>query len=240
VVFKRIVGGLIILFVIAAVLLTFPQVREIGWGVLASAGVLSLLIGLAASPTIENLVASVQIALSQPIKIDDIVVINGEWGKVEEISSTYVVVLIWDQRRLIVPLSKIVKEPFQNWTRKSQDIIGTVFLYVDYTFPVNALREELKRVTESSPLWDKKVCVLHVTELKEQTMELRCLVSAKNAGNSFDLRCIVRESLIDFLQKNYPHCLPRTRMVYEGPRTPDKSKHPLMLSRLSEHSNVSG
>jgi small-conductance mechanosensitive channel len=154
----------------------------------------------------------VQIALTQPIRIDDAVVIEGEWGRVEEITGTYVVIRIWDLRRLIVPLKYFMEKPFQNWTRQTSNLIGAVLLYVDYSTPVDAVRTRLKQILEASPLWDGKVMALQVTDARERTMELRCLAGARNSGDAFDLRCDVREKLIAFLQAEYPHALPRDRL----------------------------
>jgi small-conductance mechanosensitive channel len=197
---------------IGAALMTFEQVRMLGTAVLASAGIAGLIVGLAARPVLENLFAGLQIALTQPIRIDDVVIIDGEWGRIEEVTLTYIVVRIWDQRRLIVPFSKIISESFQNWTRISADILGTVFLHTDYTVPVERVREELKRICESCDKWDGKVCALQVTEARERTMELRALVSAKDSPTAWDLRVYVREKLIDFMQREFPDALPRTRI----------------------------
>lgn len=183
-----------------------------GTGLLASAGLASLVLAVAAKSTASNFIAGLQIAISEPIRIDDVVVIQGEWGRIEEITSTYVVVKIWDLRRLVVPLSYFIEQPFQNWTRRTGDIMGTAFLYVDYSVPVEPLRKELTRIVSESPLWDRLVCGLQVTNLSERTMELRCLVSSGGSGENFDLRCLVREKMIEFLRENYPAALPTVRM----------------------------
>lgn len=196
----------------ALVLMTFPRARELGASVLASAGLAGLVIGLAARPVFENLIAGIQIALTQPINLDDVVIVEGEWGWIEEISSTYVVVRIWDQRRLIVPLTYFIQHPFQNWTRRSADILGTVFLYADYSLPVQKVREKLEEIVAASELWDGRVCVLQVTDSRERTMELRALVSAADSPTAWDLRVQVREKLIEYLQKEFPEALPRTRV----------------------------
>ena len=166
---------------------------------------------MAARPALSNWIAGIQIALTQPIRLDDVVVVEGEWGRIHEITTTYVVVRIWDQRRLIVPFSHILSKPFQNWTRKSSEIMGTVFLHTDYTVPVEKVRDELKKITEASDKWDGRVCGLQVTDSKAETLELRALVSAEDASKAWDLRCEVREKLVEFLQREYPQCLPRTR-----------------------------
>jgi small-conductance mechanosensitive channel len=157
------------------------------------------------------LIAGVQIALTEPMRIDDVVIVEGEWGRLEEVNTTYVVIRTWDLRRLIVPLTYFMEKPFQNWTRTSTDLIGTVFIHADYTVPVEDLRAELQRLVEASTLWNRKTCVLHVTDAKERTMELRALVSASNASDLWDLRCYTREGLVRFLQERHPRHLPRMR-----------------------------
>jgi small-conductance mechanosensitive channel len=188
-----------------------------GTGLLASAGLASLVLAVAAKSTASNLLAGLQIALSEPIRIDDVVVIQGEWGRIEEITTTYVVVKIWDLRRLVVPLSYFIEQPFQNWTRTTGDIMGTAFLYVDYSVPVEPLRAVLRNVVSQSPLWDGRVCGLQVTNLTERSMELRCLVSSRGSAENFDLRCLVREKMIEFLQANYPNALPTLRLEMREP-----------------------
>lgn len=209
--FKRIGEVIVVLATVALVLITFPSIRHLGVSLFASAGIAGIVIGLAARPTISNLIAGVQVALTQPIRVDDVVIVEGEWGWIEEITTTYVVVRIWDQRRLIVPLSQFIEKPFQNWTRKTADILGTVYLYADYTIPVEAVREELKRLVDGHPKWDGKVCGLQVTNTTDRAVELRALVSARNSGDAWDLRCDLREGLVAFLQSRYPECLPRVR-----------------------------
>lgn len=189
-----------------------PGLWKYGTGLLASAGLASLLLAAAAKSTVSNLLAGMQIALTEPIRIDDVVVIAGEWGRIAEITSTYVVINIWDQRTLIVPLSYFIEQPFANWTRTGSEILGTAFLYLDYTVPVEELRAELLRVVTESPLWDQRVCGLQVTDLREHTMELRCLISSRDSGRSFDLRCLVREKMIAFVREHYPHALPTMRV----------------------------
>lgn len=211
----RIIGRTLDIVIIvigaSAILMTFPTVRQLGTSLLASAGIAGLAIGLAARPMLENLIAGLQLAASQPITLDDVVIIEGEWGRIEEITATYVVVRIWDQRRLIVPFSHILSKPFQNWTRKNSEIMGTVFLHTDYTVPVDKVRDELMKITEASDKWDGRVCGLQVTDSKAETLELRALVSAEDASKAWDLRCEVREKLVEFLQRDYPQCLPKTR-----------------------------
>ncbi len=199
------------------------KIWHYGAGLLASAGLASLVLATAAKSTASNILAGLQIAMTEPIRIDDVVVVQGEWGRIEEITTSYVVVAIWDQRRLIVPLTYFIEQPFQNWTRRTSDLLGTAFLYVDYSVPVDALRQEFTRVLESTALWDRRVNSLQVTNLSEHTMELRCLASARSSGDLFDLRCYVREKMIDFVQKNYPDAFPRTRfsaVAREDPSSP--------------------
>ncbi len=212
---QKIVNFIIIILGIGLILVSFEPIRKIGVGLFASAGVAGIIIGFSAQKAIGTLVAGIQIAFAQPFRLDDAVVVEGEWGWIEEINLTYVVVRIWDQRRLVLPTTYFLEKPFQNWTRTSADIIGSVFLYTDYSVPFDALREELDRILENTPLWDKKVKVLQVTDAKERTVESRILVSAKNSPTAWDLRVHVREKMIEFLQKNYPAALPRTRVVLE-------------------------
>jgi small-conductance mechanosensitive channel len=222
-IFRRAVIGFILILTAGCLLWTFHDERiwKAGTGLIASAGIASLILATAAKSTASNFLAGLQIALTSPIRIDDVVVVQGEWGRIEEITSAYVVVKIWDQRRLIVPLSYFIENSFTNWTRQSAEILGTAFLYVDYTVPVEAMRTELQKIAVSSPLWDKRVCVLQVTDLKETTMEIRCLVSSRNSSESFDLRCYVREQMIAFLRDNYPEALPHLRILSkpDSPKT---------------------
>jgi small-conductance mechanosensitive channel len=196
--------------------MTFPAARQIGTSILASAGIAGIAVGLAARPVIENLLAGLQIAFTQPLRLDDVVIIDDEWGRVEEITSTFVVVRIWDQRRLIVPLSKVISESFQNWTRRSADIMGTVFMYVDYTIHVEPIRAWLKEYVGRHPKWDQRVCVLQVTDVTERTVQLRALVSAANAGDAFDLRCDTREAMMAYIQREFPDALPQVRSPATG------------------------
>ena len=212
---QKIVNFIIIILGVGLILVSFEPIRKIGVGLFASAGVAGIIIGFSAQKAIGTLVAGIQIAFAQPFRLDDAVVVEGEWGWIEEINLTYVVVRIWDQRRLVLPTTYFLEKPFQNWTRTSADIIGSVFIYTDYSVPFDALREELDRILENTPLWDKKVKVLQVTDAKERTVESRILVSAKNSPTAWDLRVHVREKMIEFLQKNYPAALPRTRVVLE-------------------------
>src|SRR5882762_9728130 len=221
-VIQRIVIVMIIVITAAAMLMTFPNARQIGASIFASAGLAGLVVGMAARPTLASLIAGLQVAITQPIRIDDSVVVEGEWGWIEEIETTYVVVRLWDLRRLILPLTYFIEKPFQNWTRTTADLLGTVMIYVDYSLPVEPLRQELQRVLKTTPLWDGKTWGLQVTDLTENTMQIRALMSASSAPKTFDLRCYVREKLIKFLQEKYPQCLPQRRenlLLDNGPAT---------------------
>ncbi|MEM1165113.1 MAG: mechanosensitive ion channel domain-containing protein [Planctomycetota bacterium] len=202
---------IVILIAAAAILYLFDPVRQLGTALLASAGVAGLVIGMAARPVFENLIAGLQIALTQPINLDDAVIIEGEWGWVETIGATYVVIKIWDDRRLVVPLSHFINTPFQNWTKQTSHLLGTVFLHVDYRMSIDALRAELARLLRNTELWDERVELIQVTDAKEQTVELRVLVSAESSPKLWDLRCYVREGLVRFLQREHPESLPRLR-----------------------------
>ena len=211
---QKLTTVIIILIASAVILMSFSRVRELGTSILASAGIAGLIIGLAAQKSIANLLAGLQIAFTQPIRLGDVVVVENEWGRIEEITLSYVVVHIWDHRRLVLPISYFLEKPFQNWTRVSSDILGTVFIHVDYTVPVNTLRVELARILkqEGSSMWDGKVGMIQVTNASIQGIELRLLVSSINASLNWDLRCLVREQMISFIQKNYPEVLPKFRL----------------------------
>ncbi|OLY93064.1 Small-conductance mechanosensitive channel [Cnuella takakiae] len=208
---RQVITGFIVLLTIAAILLSFDTMRRLGAGLLTGVGIGGIVVGFAAQRSLANLLAGFQIAFTQPIRIDDVVVVEGEWGRVEEITLTYVVVSIWDERRLILPITYFIEKPFQNWTRTSSQIIGTVFLYADYNLPMDPLRAELDRLLDNHPLWDKRVKVLQVTNTTGQHIEIRILVSAANSGQAFDLRCFVREQMVAFINREFPGSLPRTR-----------------------------
>jgi len=208
---KRIIYAIVIVLAFAMILMTFSKVRQVGTSILASAGIVGIIVGFAAQRSIATLLAGIQIAITQPIRLDDVVVIENEWGRIEEITLTYVVVRIWDQRRLILPITYFLEKPFQNWTRQSAEILGTVFLYVDYTVPVSIVREELQNILGQTELWDQRVCSLQVTNTTDRIVELRALMSAADSSKAWELRCLVRERLIDFLQKKYPDSLPKVR-----------------------------
>ena len=223
-VLRRATNILLVIFTTGAVLLTFDAVQEYGVSLFASAGAAGLILGLAARPVLANLIAGIQIAITQPIRLDDVVIVEGEWGWIEEIFATYVVVRIWDWRRMVVPLSYFIEKPFQNWTRESASIIGAVFWYLDYTVPVDEVRAKLEEVVKASPHWDGKVVNLQVTDTDKDTISLRGLMSARTSPQAWDLRCEVREKMIDWLQKTYPEALPRLRgeletRPAEGPST---------------------
>jgi small-conductance mechanosensitive channel len=208
--------------------MTFEKVHQIGVSILAYAGIAGIIVGFAAQRSISTLIAGIQIAITQPIRIDDVVIVENEWGRIEEITLTYVVVRIWDQRRLIVPITFFIESPFQNWTRESAEILGTVFMYVDYRAPIDELRSELERIVAETSLWDKRVAKIQVTNTTDKAIELRALVSAENSSNAWELRCTVREKLISFLQQNYPECLPMVRVELEK----DKSFSTKNLKRI--------
>ncbi len=210
-VIARVIQGAIILVGVALALMTFPAIRQVGATLLASAGIIGLVAGIAAKPLFGNLIAGLQIALAQPIRLDDVVIVEGEWGRIEEITSTYVVVRIWDERRMVVPLQWFIENPFQNWTRTSAQLLGTAFLWLDYRTPMAEVRAQLQKICEEDPRWDGRVCVAQVTETREHTIEVRLLVSARNSGDLFDLRCVVRERMIDYLGQCHPEALPRLR-----------------------------
>jgi small-conductance mechanosensitive channel len=209
------IGGL------SMALMTFPGARQLGASLLASAGVLGIVGGLAAKPVFSNLIAGLQLAVAQPIRIDDALIVKGEFGHVEEITGTYVVMKLWDERRMIVPLQWFIENPFENWTRTNAELLGTVMLWVDYTLPVEPLRAEAQRLCEAAPQWDGRTCSVQVVEASERAMQLRVLVSARSSGDAWDLRCLLREKLIEFIAREHPQALPRVRTEGEG--TGDKT-----------------
>lgn len=213
---RRVLVVLIVIVAASLMLMTFPAIRQIGESLLASAGLATLVLGMAMKGTLENLIASLQIAFAQPFRIGDAVVVEGEWGWIEEIGTMYVVIRIWDLRRLVLPISYFLSHPFQNWTRTSAEILGAAILYADYTVPVEELRRELRRICESTSLWKGNVCILHVADATERTIQLRALMDARNSGDAWDLRCLVREKLVEFLRTNHPEGLPRYRAEFSG------------------------
>jgi small-conductance mechanosensitive channel len=220
---QRAADTLTIIITAAAALMTFETVRQYGVSLFASAGVVGIVVGLAARPVLTNFIAGIQIAMTQPIRLEDAVIVESEYGWVEDIAAAYVVIRLWDRRRLIVPLSYFIEKPFQNWSRQSTDLIGAVVFYVDYTAPVGRIRDKLNEIVAQSPLWDRQVVNLQVNEIRETTMQLRALVSAKNADALGSLQAELREKLIDFLQKEHPEALPRGRAALDlAPRALDR------------------
>jgi small-conductance mechanosensitive channel len=219
-VLKRVASTVVIVFTAGAALMTFSAVRQIGVSLFASAGLAGIVAGLAARPVLANLIAGIQLAITQPIRLDDSVIVENEWGTIEEITSTYVVVRVWDLRRLIVPLAYFIEKPFQNWTREGTALLGAVLLYLDYTAPVERIRAKAAEIAAQSRLWDHKVIGVQVTDAKEHSIEVRVLVSAANASAAFDLRCEMREKLIAFLRAEHPAALPHTRAELTLHETP--------------------
>jgi small-conductance mechanosensitive channel len=215
-VLKGTLNTLIIVMTVAAALMTFEHVRQYGVSLFASAGIAGIVVGLAARPMLSNLIAGIQLAITQPIRIEDAVIVENEFGFVEEITSTYVVVRLWDLRRMVVPLTYFIEKPFQNWTRDLGALIGSVFIRADYTVPVEELRAKLNEIVKGSPLWDGRVVALQVTNADEYTVELRALASARSASAAFDLRCLIREKLIEYLAREHPYALPHRRQEQIG------------------------
>lgn len=212
----KIANFVVVLSAIGLVALNIPSIRQVGVGIFTSVGVAGILIGLSAQKIVGALLAGIQIAITQPFRLEDAVVVEGEWGWIEEINLTFIVVRLWDKRRLVLPTTYFLEKPFQNWTRTTADIVGTVFLYTDYRIPLEELRKELTRLLKSTPLWDGQVNVLQVTDSKETTMESRILVSAKNSPTAWDLRVFIREKMIEYIQNKYPESLPRTRIILDN------------------------
>lgn len=212
---QRVAALLIALISLGLALLTIPGVRQWGMSLLASAGVVGIVAGLALQPFLTNMIAGIQIATSQPIRLDDAVLVEGERGQIEEITSTYVVVKLWDWRRMVLPLTYFIQRPFQNWTRDDARLIGVTLLYVDYEAPIDRLRAHLETVAQASPLWDGDVVALQVTDINNRTAQVRCLTSARNASNTFDLRCDVREQMLAFMRDHCREALPRDRIDLE-------------------------
>jgi len=207
----RIIFVVVLIVALGVMLMTFPTIRSIGTSLLASAGLAGLIVGMAMRPTLASLVAGIQIALTQPIRLEDSVVVEGEWGWIEEIGTTHVIIRIWDLRRLVVPLSYFIEHPFQNWTRTNPDLLGTVLLWVDYTVAVEEVRQELRRILGTTAYWKGEVCVLQVADASDRAIQLRAVMDARNASQAWELRCYVREKLIQFLQQRYPQSLPKFR-----------------------------
>jgi len=215
-VISKVLYAVITLFTMASVLMLFQEVRQFGTSILASAGVVGIILGFAAQKTISNLFAGFQLAMTQPIRLDDVVIVEGEWGRIEEITLTYVIVHIWDDRRLVVPLSYFIEKPFQNWTRASAQLLGSVFVWVDYSLPLDEIRKALKEIIEPHPLWDKRFWNLQVTDATEKTMQIRVLATSADSAKSWDLRCDIREKLIAYIQQQHPQSLPHFRTQIGG------------------------
>ena len=211
--FNRIATFIIIFVTVGLILLSIPGVRDIGVTLVASAGLAGLAVGAAAQPALKSLIAGVQMALTEPINIDDVVIVEGEWGWIEDIRTTYVVVKIWDQRRLVVPTTYFLEKPFQNWTKKTAQLLGTVFLYLDPATRVAPIREEFERLIKANARWDGRVQVLQVTETQRDAKEVRLLMSAKDSPTLFDLRCDIREAMLEWLAENYPEAFAKTRLM---------------------------
>lgn len=210
---ERMLKFLIIILAIGFVLMTFDAIRRVGVSLLASAGLAGVIIGFAAQKSIATIIAGIQIAFTQPIRIQDVVIVEGEWGRIEEITLTYVVVNIWDQRRLIVPITYFIDNPFQNWTRTNSELLGTIFLHLDYEVNTDGMRQQLQEIVREHPLWDGRVALVQVTDTTEKNMVVRLLVSGPNSGDLWDLRCDVREQMLKWLQQNYPESLPKNRLI---------------------------
>ena len=213
---RRITVGLVTLLALAAMLITFQGAQALGASLLASAGIIGIIVGVAARPTISNVIAGLEIFFSEPLRIEDVVVIEGEWGRVEDIRLTHIVLRLWDDRRLIVPLLYILDHPFQNWTRHSAHVLATAFVWVDYSTAIDQVRGELHRILEHSELWDRRYWNLQVTELEREGVQIRALMTAADAGAAWDLRCEVREKLLSFMQIEQPDALPRRRVELAG------------------------
>ena len=237
---RRIIVIGVNLVAVACALMLFEPVRQYGASILASAGVAGIVLGLAAQKTLANIFAGIQIAICQPIRIDDVVVVEGEWGRIEDISLTFVTVRIWDLRRLVLPINYFIEKPFQNWTRSSAKVINTVFLHADYTLPVEPLRQELIRIVSANPLWDGDVCVLQVTDATPRSMEIRCIMSTIDSSRGWDLKCETREGMVAYLQQNHPDCLPRVRAdLRRDPASPDPRDTPPVHVPSSAHGTSS-
>ncbi len=202
--------------ILSLMLIMIPGVRTVGVTLMASAGLAGLAVGAAAQPALKNLIAGIQMAFSEPIRLDDVVIVEGEWGRIEDIKLTYVVVRIWDDRRLIVPVSYFLEKPFQNWTTKTSDLLGTVFLYVDPATDIEPIRAKFVESVKANARWDGRVAILQVTDHRGDALELRGLLSARNAGTAFDLRCEVREAMMNYLRSDMPQALVRSRHSIEA------------------------
>jgi small-conductance mechanosensitive channel len=211
-VFKGIINSIIVIIALSIGLLTFEQVRIIGISLLTSAGIIGIILGFAAQKSIGMILAGIQLAITQPIRLDDVVIVEEEWGRIEEITLTYVVIKIWDERRLVLPVTYFLEKPFQNWTRTGADITGTIFLYVDYNFPVESIRIAIPDMLKENADWDGRILNVQITKTTEQYKEIRVLLSSSDASKNWDLRAAIREKLIDFINVNYPDTFAKTRI----------------------------
>ncbi|RPF72863.1 mechanosensitive ion channel family protein [Aurantiacibacter spongiae] len=211
--FSRIATFVIVFVTVGLVLLAIPGVRDIGVALVASAGLAGLAVGAAAQPALKSLIAGVQMALTEPINIDDAVVIEGEWGWIEDIRTTYVVVKIWDERRLVVPTAHFLDSAFQNWTKKTANLLGTALLYLDPATRIGPIREEFERQIAGNRRWDGRVKVVQVTETMRDAIEVRLLMSATDSPTLFDLRCDIREGMLEWLADNQPEAFAATRVM---------------------------
>ncbi|HTG39703.1 mechanosensitive ion channel family protein [Sphingomonas sp.] len=202
---------------ICLMLLSIPSIRAVGVTLMASAGLAGLAAGAAAQPLLKNLIAGVQMAFTEPIRLDDVVIVEGEWGRIEEIRLTYVVVAIWDERRLVVPVSQFLEKPFQNWTRNTSQLLGSVFLMLDPAADIDRLRAHAEGVVKSNSRWDGRAFVLQVTDTRPDAIEVRILATARDAGQAFDLRCDVREAMLAYIRAEMPEALPRRRVAMDMP-----------------------
>jgi small-conductance mechanosensitive channel len=215
-IFENIADTVIVIVTISVILMTFDGARVIGKSLLTSAGIAGIIIGFAAQKSIGMFLAGIQIAITQPISLDDVVIVEGEWGRIEEITLTYVVVKIWDERRMMLPVTYFLEKPFQNWTRSSANIMGTVFFYVGYDLPVQAIRDFVPEILKDNPNWDGRVFNVQITNSNEFYKEMRILVSSSDASKNWDLRTEVREKVIDFIQANYPDCFAKVRLNHNN------------------------
>ncbi|MBT8321780.1 MAG: mechanosensitive ion channel [Eudoraea sp.] len=225
---ERIIIFMVIFLALGIALISFEEIREIGISIFASAGVAGIIIGFSAQKMIATFLAGIQIAIAQPINLDDVVIVEGEWGRIDEITLTYVVVKIWDKRRLIVPTTYFIERPFQNWTKTSADLLATVFLYTDYQLPIDALRSELTRILKNTDLWDGEVNNIQITDSKAHYVEVRALMSAKDSSTAWELRVHVREQLIRFLQREYPESIAHTRLLVKNNGSKDMTDNMLL------------
>ncbi|MCC6918317.1 MAG: mechanosensitive ion channel [Alphaproteobacteria bacterium] len=226
---RRAIGTLVVLITAGLALMTIASVREWGVSLLAAGGAASIIVGLSLQPLLTNLIAGVQIAMTQPFRIDDAVIVEGEWGWIEEINATYVVIRLWDWRRLVVPLTYFISTPFQNWTRENAALIGTAMLYVGHNAPIDEMRAKLEDICKESKLWDKRVVNLAITDITAKTMEVRCLASARNAPITFDLRCEIREKMMRWLRETHPEALLYDRNLTEWVAQKDGRATPAAL-----------